>query len=211
MELMASTTSAQRPPTTSRQTSKTPLFYSRYHTEGISGIDVWRRTLAKYRTPENLASVSVLPPSMVGVLISHIQVCCARAVIIVPDTKASWFPLRQIVHNMGRLLHGADGFHDISSTSPHHLKTNKQDPPILFQIPYRRHIRDWRIGAGRQQNTGLRKTLLRFLLSPPLDGGGAYLPHPGLLRPGSNNRDGYKSILVPTTGEHLGPNQNGSD
>ena len=30
---------------------------------------------------------------MVGVLISHVQACCARVVIIVPDTKVPWFPL----------------------------------------------------------------------------------------------------------------------
>ena len=33
------------------------------------------------------------PSSVVWVLISYIQACCARAIIIVPDTKAPWFPL----------------------------------------------------------------------------------------------------------------------
>ena len=65
-------------------------------------------------------------------------------------------------------------------------------------------------GTGLEQNTGLRKTLLRFLF-PPLDGGGAYLPHPGLRRPSSNHRPGYKSTMVPTAEKRLGPNQNGSD
>ena len=85
MDLMAST---------SRQTSKTLPFILDTIQTAHKGLTYWRRTSAKYRTPENLASVSVSPPpSMVGVLISHIQACCARAVIIVPDTKAPWLPL----------------------------------------------------------------------------------------------------------------------
>ena len=40
MDLMASTASAQRPPTTSGLTSEALPFYSRFHTDGTSGIDV---------------------------------------------------------------------------------------------------------------------------------------------------------------------------
>ena len=67
-----------------------PHFYSRYHTDDTPGIEVLAQDVSK------------IPDSgkpcfgfcfMVGVLISHIQACCARAVIIVPDTKAPWFLL----------------------------------------------------------------------------------------------------------------------
>ena len=121
MDLMASTASAQRPPTTSRQTSKTLFFYSRYHTDGTSGIDVLAQDVGKIPDSGKPCFDFCFPsPSMVGVHISHIQACCARAVIIVPDSKPPWFPVLR------------------SALVRTKMVATKADPKVLFRIRHSR-------------------------------------------------------------------------
>lgn len=90
MDLMDFTASAQRCPTTSRQISMVVSFYSRFHTDGTSGIDVLAQGASKKPASRKICfGFYVPPPSIVGVHISHLQAC--RVPVL--DTKASWFPL----------------------------------------------------------------------------------------------------------------------
>lgn len=50
-------------------------------------LTLWHRTSAKARLGKPLLI------STVGVLISYLLACPARAVLIVPDTRAPWFPV----------------------------------------------------------------------------------------------------------------------
>ena len=84
MDLMASTASAQRPPTTSRQTSKTLPFYSRYHTDGTSGIDVLAQDVSKKPDPgKPCFGFCLTPLDGGGAYLPHPS----------PDRKATRFPL----------------------------------------------------------------------------------------------------------------------
>ena len=94
MDLMASTASAQRPPSPQGMSGQALPFYSRFHTKGTAGVDVFTQDVGRMPDKESPCfGFCFPPPSMVGILVSHLQACHARAVLIVPDTRASWFPL----------------------------------------------------------------------------------------------------------------------
>ena len=80
-------------PVAGRERYQLPLF-SRYHTAGITGVDELSQQVGKLpSTDQECVGFGLPPPSMVGVVLSHIRKCQARAVIPVPDIMRSWFPL----------------------------------------------------------------------------------------------------------------------
>ena len=94
MDLMATDTSPQCAPRGDGSSHQKLPFYSRFHTNGTAGGDVFShnvsgmpgslRTCLGYYFPQ---------PSLVGVVMAHMIKCEAGAVIVVPNTRASWFPM----------------------------------------------------------------------------------------------------------------------
>ena len=94
MELMATDTSAQRAPIGGGLIRRRLPFYSRFHTNGTAGIDVFSHNVNHMPGPLRNDFCCCFPqPSLVGVVLSHISKYEARAVIVVPSTRASWFPM----------------------------------------------------------------------------------------------------------------------
>ena len=92
IDLMASTASAQRPP----GDTETLPFFSLYDCEGSSGVDVLSQDVSRVPgTGEPAFGYGFPPPVMAGHIVQHLAECHARAVILVPDTNAYWFPLAQ--------------------------------------------------------------------------------------------------------------------
>ena len=89
MDLMATDTSGQRAPRRGGSLNRRLPLYSRVHTNGTTGGDVFShnvsdmpgslRTCFRYYFPQ---------PSSVGVVSAHVNKCEARAVIVVPNTRA---------------------------------------------------------------------------------------------------------------------------
>lgn len=93
VDLMACTASAQRSPVT----GVTLPFFSRYHCEGTSGVDVLAKNLAVLPgTAVPAFGFCFPPPVMVGHVVQRLAECHAHAVILVPSTKAYWFPRVQL-------------------------------------------------------------------------------------------------------------------
>ena len=68
-------------------------FYLRFHTNGTAGVDVFSHNVN--HVPGSLRQCfgyCSLQPSLVGVVLAHISKREARAEIVVPNTRASWFP-----------------------------------------------------------------------------------------------------------------------
>ena len=87
---MASTSSVQCIPGSSRAL---PLF-SQYDCEGSSGVDVLAQDVSRLPGSEVQAfGYCFPPPVMVGHIVEHSAECHAHAVIVVPDTRAHWYPL----------------------------------------------------------------------------------------------------------------------
>ena len=94
MDLMATDTSAQRAPIGGGLTYQRLPFYSRFHTNGTAGVHVLSHNVN--HMPGSLRtrfSYCFPQPSLVGVVLVHINKCEARAVIVVPNTLASWFQM----------------------------------------------------------------------------------------------------------------------
>ena len=90
MDLMATDTSAKRAPVGGGLICRRLTFYSRFHTSGTAGVDVF--SLNVNRMPGSLRKCfgyCFPQPSLVGVVLTHISKCEARAVIVVPNTRAS--------------------------------------------------------------------------------------------------------------------------
>ena len=85
MDLMATDTSPQYTPTEGGlelQSYPLPAF----HTNNTAGIEVFSH------------NVSHMPGSLlflVGVVLAHVSKCEARAIIVVPKTRAAWFPMME--------------------------------------------------------------------------------------------------------------------
>ena len=94
MNLMATDTSAQRASIGGGLIRRMLPFYSRFHTNGIAGVDVFSHNVN--HMPGSLRKhfgYCFLQLSLVAVVLAHITKCKARAVIVVPNTRASWFSM----------------------------------------------------------------------------------------------------------------------
>ena len=93
IDLMACAASVQRSP----ETGVALPFFSRYHCEGTAGVDVFAKNLAVL--PDTAVSAFGFcfpPPVLVGHIVQSLAKCHAHAVILVPSTKAYWFPRVQL-------------------------------------------------------------------------------------------------------------------
>ena len=94
MDLMATHTSAQYAPIEGGWERQKLPFYSRFHTNITAGVDVFSHNVS--HMPGSLQKYfgyCFPQPSLVGVVLAHISKCKARAVIVVPNTRASWFSM----------------------------------------------------------------------------------------------------------------------
>ena len=91
MDLMATDTSAQSAPIGGGLERQILPFYSRYNT---AGIEVFSHNVNHMLGSLQKCFGYCFPrPSLEGVVLAHICKCQARAVIVVPNTRASWFPM----------------------------------------------------------------------------------------------------------------------
>ena len=91
---MATDTSAQRAPIRGGLIRRRLPFYSRFHTNGTVEIDVFSHNVNHMPGPLRNCFCCCLPhPSLVGVVLAYMSKCEARAVIVVPNTQISWFPM----------------------------------------------------------------------------------------------------------------------
>ena len=94
MDLMVTDTSAQYAPIEGGWKSQKLPFYSRFHTNNTAGVDVFSHNVSHMPGPlQNIFGYCFPQPSLVGVVLAHISKCEGRAVIVVPNTLASWFPM----------------------------------------------------------------------------------------------------------------------
>ena len=91
IDLMACTASVQRSP------DGRPLrFMSHYSCAGTAGVDVLAHDVSVLPgTGDEAFGFCFPPPVMVGPVLQHLRECQAHAVLLVPDTRAFWFPLLQ--------------------------------------------------------------------------------------------------------------------
>ena len=69
-------------------------FYSRFHTNGTTGVDVFNQNVKHMPgSPRKCFGYCFLQPPLVGVVLAHIRKREARALIVVLNTRASWFPM----------------------------------------------------------------------------------------------------------------------
>ena len=94
MDLMATYTSAQYAPIDGGLERLRLPFYSRFHTNSTAGVNVFSHNVSYMpRSLQKCFGYCFPQPSLVGVVWAHISKCEARAVIVVPNTRASWFPM----------------------------------------------------------------------------------------------------------------------
>ena len=95
MDLMATDTSAQYAPIEGGWECQKLPFYSRFHTNNTAGVEVFSHNVSHMPGSLQKCFGYCFPQSsLVGVVLAHISKCKARAVmIVVPNTRASWFPM----------------------------------------------------------------------------------------------------------------------
>ena len=94
MDLMATSTSIQWMPGVSRDDYRAMPFYSRYQTASTADVDVHGQNVRHMPGLANACfGFGFPPPQMVSVVLQHMQRCKARAVVVVPDDRQSWFPV----------------------------------------------------------------------------------------------------------------------
>ena len=94
MGLMATDTSAQYAPIEGGLERQRLPFYSRFHPNNTAGVDVFSHNVSHMPGSLQKCFGYCFPqPSLVGVVLAHMSKCEARAVIVVPNTRASWFPM----------------------------------------------------------------------------------------------------------------------
>ena len=97
MDLMATDASVQRAPIGGNGGGlirRRLLFYSRFHTNGTARVDVFSHNVSHMPGSFRKWIGYCFPqPFLVGVVLAHISKCQARAVIVEPNTRASWFPM----------------------------------------------------------------------------------------------------------------------
>ena len=87
-DLIATNTSAQYTPIKGGWERQKLPFYSRFHTNNTAGVDVFSHNVS--HMPGSL----LFPTTVLGgSSVAHISKCEARAVIVVPNTRAAWFPI----------------------------------------------------------------------------------------------------------------------
>ena len=92
MDLMATNTSAQCAPIGGGLICRRIPFYSRFHTNGTVGVDVFSHNVNHMPgSPQTCCGYCFPQRSIVGVVLAHISKCEARVVIVAPNTRASWF------------------------------------------------------------------------------------------------------------------------
>ena len=91
MDLMATDTSAQSAPIGGGLERQNLPFYSRFHTNNTAGVDVFSHNVNHMHAwvASKLFGYCSPQPFLVGVVLAHICKCQARAVIVVPNTRAS--------------------------------------------------------------------------------------------------------------------------
>lgn len=92
MDLMATPASVQKKWIEGVRTQENLPFYSRYRTQGCAGVDVLTHNIRMPGSSDKCFGFCFPPTNMVGVVLQHLEECQARAVMIVPDQKQSWFP-----------------------------------------------------------------------------------------------------------------------
>ena len=94
MDLMATDISTQRAPIGGSLIRRRPPFYSWFHTNDKAGVDVFSRNVDRMpRSLRKCFGYCFPQPSLVGVVLAPIGECEARPVIVVPNTRALWFPM----------------------------------------------------------------------------------------------------------------------
>ena len=94
MDLMATDTSAQYAPIGGGLERQRLPFFFHFHPNSTAGVDVFSHNVSHMPGSLHKCFGCCFPqPSLVGVVVAHISKCEARAVIVVPDTRASWFPM----------------------------------------------------------------------------------------------------------------------
>ena len=94
MDLMATDTSSQSAPVGGDLERQNLPFYSRFHTNSTAGVDVFSHNVNHMPGSLQKCFGYCFPqPSRVGVVLAHIYKCQARAVIVVPNTRAPLFPM----------------------------------------------------------------------------------------------------------------------
>ena len=93
MDLMSTDTSVQWIPGGGQDADRPLPFYSRYHTDGTAGVDVLSQDVSHMPGSANACfGFCFPPPQTIAVVLQHIQGCEARAVVVVPVDRQSWFP-----------------------------------------------------------------------------------------------------------------------
>ena len=94
MNPMAADTSAQYAPIEGGLERQRLPFNSRFHTNNTAGVDIFSHNVS--HMPGSLQKwfgYCFPQPSLRGVVLAHISKREARAVIVVPNTRASWFSM----------------------------------------------------------------------------------------------------------------------
>lgn len=90
MDLMATPASTQKLP----NREKALRFYSRFRTDGCEDVDALGQDLSKMPGSTDPCFGFCFPPTtIVGVVLQRLSECRARAVVVVPDLRKSWYPL----------------------------------------------------------------------------------------------------------------------
>ena len=95
MDLVIPDTSVQYAPIEGGLERQRLPFHSRFHTNNTAWVDVFSHNVSHMPgSLQNCFGYCFPQPSLlVGVVLAHISKCEARAVIVVPNTRASWFPM----------------------------------------------------------------------------------------------------------------------
>ena len=87
---MATTASSQRTPEGVHGAGEQLSFFSRYHTEASTGVDVSSQEVS--RVPDfSRECFGFPPPGIIGIVLRHLEEKRAHADISVPDLKLQWF------------------------------------------------------------------------------------------------------------------------
>ena len=102
MDLMATPACVHQKWVAGRKTQENIPFYSRYRTPGCAGVDVLTQNV-KFMPESSVEWFGFCfpPTNMVGAMLQHLAECQARAVILVPDQKQSWFP--RLARGLGKV------------------------------------------------------------------------------------------------------------
>ena len=134
MDLMATDTSSQYTPIEGGWERQKLPFYSRFHTNNTAGVDVFSHNLSHMPGSLQKCFGYCFPqPSLVGVVLAHVSKCEARAVIVMPNTRASWFPM----------IEGA-GVHSVQIAS-------QGAGSQLFRVHHQRGVEPYTFGRGRMR------------------------------------------------------------